>query len=1028
MATRKHKADDLTRTTSKARTETEPAPHFCFFFGEHPSGAKDILGGKGAGLAEMSRLGLPVPHGFTITTEACGEQWPEDLWAEVLRKVEKLEAMTEKKFGNATAPLLVSVRSGAAVSMPGMMDTVLNLGLNDTTTAGLAAKTQNPRFAYDSYRRFLCMFGNVVLGIEHDKFEHILTAIKKRHNRHFDCDLTAEELQEVITEFKQIYVTETGKGFPTEPLEQLRAAINAVFASWNNPRAVYYRKINDIRGLKGTAVNVQEMVFGNTGPRSGTGVGFTRNPSTGEHAPYGEYLVNAQGEDVVAGIRTPNPIARLEADLPEAYRQLMQVYRTLETHYRDMQDAGGGGGAANGFCLRECLFTLALVLPLTHLCFVFPCPAASSSCCVMAIPRSSLPLPPLEFTIEEGKLFMLQTRAGKRTAHAAVRIAKEMVEEGLITKGHQAAALQGPACLAQGGPWPAGFHGPGGHPAHQAGEKIILAREETCPDDIEGMNVSQGIVTARGGMTSHAAVVARGMGKCCITGAHDLHIDVAQGKLTLPDGTALGATDCVTLDGSTGEVFLGEVAIQDARLEGAFATIMQWANEYKRLGVRTNAETPRDARKAREFGCEGIGLARTEHMFFQGDRIWAMREMIIAETTEAREAALAKLLPYQKEDFKALLDIMDGLPVNIRLLDPPLHEFLPTEEKDQRQMAEVMHITVDQVRTLVDNMHEANPMLGFRGCRLGVVYPEINRMQVKAIFEAACELKQEKPAANMHIEVMIPVLAHEVEMRLMRELCVEEADRVLKAHGQAIPYTVGVMMELPRACLMADHIAKHAEFFSFGTNDLTQTTLGYRSWCRVIVVMQGRDRLKLGDARPRPLESFCWTIWVMQGRDRLKLGDESFCWTNNLLDLCGVCCAGGLIVGFRVFGDSTFFFRAPLPIFFLFFFDLPSRDDAGKFIKKYLERNVYEKDPFQCLDQDGVGQLIRMALQRGRATRPHLKCGICGEHGGEPSSVAFCHKVGLNYVSCSPFRVPVARLAAARAAIQAKGKAPEVDL
>jgi len=901
MTGHKHKSDShLPRTNSKARKETEPAPKFCFFFGEHPSGAKDILGGKGAGLAEMSRLGLPVPPGFTITTEACGDVWPQGLWEEVVSKVEKLEAMTGKHFGDAASPLLVSVRSGAAVSMPGMMDTVLNLGLNDDTAAGLARKTNNPRFAYDSYRRFLCMFGNVVMGIAHEKYEHILAGIKTKYGRKFDSDLLPAELQEVVQEFKALYQREIGKPFEANPREQLRAAINAVFSSWNNPRAVYYRKINDIRGLKGTAVNIQSMVFGNSGSNSGTGVGFTRNPSTGEHVPYGEYLINAQGEDVVAGIRTPNPIAAMERDLPEAYHQLMRVYQTLEQHYKDMQD--------------------------------------------------------LEFTIEDGKLYMLQTRGGKRTAQAAVRIAKEMVEEGLITK-EEALMRIDPNSLTQllfpqlvdadkktkrllckGLPASPGaargklaFTAADAIRRKAAGEKIILAREETCPDDIEGMNVSQGIVTARGGMTSHAAVVARGMGKCCITGAGDMHIDslnkrIHIGALVLNDG------DAITLDGSTGEVFEGEVAIQDARVEGAFATIMQWANEVKRLGVRTNAETVKDARKAREFGCEGIGLVRTEHMFFSGERIWPMREMIIAETTPAREAALAKLLPFQKEDFKGILDVMDGLPVTIRLLDPPLHEFLPTEEKDQVSMGQRMNIPVERVKQLVDNMHESNPMLGFRGCRLGVVYPEINRMQVRAIFEAATELKKEKPAAVLSVEVMIPVLAHEAEMKLLRELCVEEAERVMGVAGVRIPYTVGVMMELPRACLMADTIAKDAEFFSFGTNDLTQTTLGY------------------------------------------------------------------------------------------------SRDDAAKFIKCYLEKNIYEKDPFQVLDQEGVGQLIRMSLQRGRATRPGLKCGICGEHGGEPSSVEFCHRVGLNYVSCSPFRVPVARLAAARAAIKNKGKEPEVPL
>jgi len=848
----------------------------------------------------MKKMGLPVPNGFTITTEACGDTWPEGLEAEIQARLVELEGITGKKFGDATNPLLVSVRSGAAVSMPGMMDTVLNLGLNDTTVEGLARKTGNARFAYDSYRRFICMYGNVVKNIAHEKYEHILADIKRKYNRRFDCDLLPVELQEVVAEFKALYRREKGTDFEMRPFEQLKGAVSAVFESWNNPRAVYYRKINDIRGLKGTAVTVQEMVFGNTGVRSGTGVGFTRNPSTGEKVPYGEYLVNAQGEDVVAGIRTPNPIPQMERDLPEAFGDLMRVYHTLEENFHEMQD--------------------------------------------------------FEFTIEEGRLYMLQTRTGKRTAQAAVRIAKEMVEEGLITKEealmridpNQLTQLLFPQLveadkktkrlLCKGLPASPGaargkiaFTAADAIRRTQAGEKIILAREETCPDDIEGMNVSQGIVTARGGMTSHAAVVARGMGKCCVSGAGDLHIDSNHKRLHVGD-LNLSEGDFITLDGSTGEVFLGEVAIQDARVEGAFATIMQWANEIKRLGVRTNAETIKDARKAREFGCEGIGLVRTEHMFFSGERIWPMREMIIAETTPAREAALDKLLPFQKEDFKGILDVMDGLPVTIRLLDPPLHEFLPTEPKDQVTMSQRMNISVERVQQIVDNMHESNPMLGFRGCRLGVVYPEINRMQVRAIFEAATELKKEKPAAVLSVEVMIPVLAHEAEMKLLRELCVEEAERVMTAAGVRIAYTVGVMMELPRACLMADTIAKYAEFFSFGTNDLTQTTLGY------------------------------------------------------------------------------------------------SRDDAAKFIKCYLEKNIYEKDPFQVLDQEGVGQLIRMSVQRGRSTRPGLKCGICGEHGGEPSSVEFCHRVGLNYVSCSPFRVPVARLAAARAAIKNKGKEPDVPL
>jgi pyruvate,orthophosphate dikinase len=867
-------------------------------FDEHPNPTKEILGGKGLGLAAMCKIGLPVPYGFTITTETCqyGKDLPQSVEAEIDEHLKKLEAKSGKKFGDPSNPLLVSVRSGAADSMPGMMDTVLNLGLNDETRAGLAKKTNNPRFAADSYRRFMQMFGSVVMEVSHDKFEGVLKAVKDKHKRKNDTDLTAEELEEVIKGYREIVVKEKGE-FPSDPRKQLRMAIDAVFSSWHNPRAVTYRRLNDIRGLIGTAVNVQMMVFGNTGDASATGVGFTRNPSTGEKGAYGEYLLNAQGEDVVAGIRTPHHISYMEKELPETYKQIMDVFNNLETHFKDMQD--------------------------------------------------------IEFTVEEGKLFILQTRSGKRTAAAAVKIAVDMVHEKLIDKEEAVMrvepnsvtqllfptldeqAKKSHTLLCKGLPAsPGAAIGKFAFTADEvvkrsaAGEKdLILVREETCPDDIEGMNLAKGILTARGGMTSHAAVVARGMGKCCVCGCGDLHVD-ADKKVVLVQGKTLGANDVVTLDGSKGEVFEGQVKVVDAQVSGDFETILAWANEFKRLGVRANAETEREAKKARDFGAEGIGLARTEHMFFTGERIVAVREMILAENTAGRELALAKLLPHQKGDFKEIFTVNAGLPVNIRLLDPPLHEFLPTTPHDMEVMSKQMNITVDKVKQLCVSMHESNPMLGFRGCRLGVVYPEISKMQVRAIIEAACEIKHANKAFVFGgIEIMIPVLAHMEEMKFLRELSVETAEGVLKEKGftiKEIPYTVGVMMELPRACLRAHEIAQYSDFFSFGTNDLTQTTLGY------------------------------------------------------------------------------------------------SRDDAGKFIPIYLEKDIFEKDPFQCIDQDGVGELITISVNRGRKTKPNLKVGICGEHGGEPSSIEFCHRAELNYVSCSPFRVPVARIAAAHAAIKEK--------
>ena len=878
-----------------------------FFFSKEQTdgnaGMKELLGGKGANLAEMSELGIPVPPGFTITTEVCGYYqdhdgaYPEGLRDEVADNLKKLEAATGKTFGDDSNPLLVSVRSGAAVSMPGMMDTILNLGLNDVSVEGLAAKSGNARFAYDSYRRLLQMYGDVVMDLkpetetDHDPFEEILDAVKNEKGAKLDTELSADDLKELIARYKKAIEAKAGRAFPQDPMEQLWGAIEAVFRSWNNPRAIKYRQINDIKGLLGTAVNVQTMVFGNMGDGCGTGVAFTRDPATGENAFYGEYLMNAQGEDVVAGIRTPQPISTLKDEMPGVYQELIDIRAKLEGHYHDMQD--------------------------------------------------------IEFTIEDGTLYMLQTRTGKRTAAAAVRTAVEMVSEGMIDRNEallrvapeQIDQLLHPTfdpsveaqatVLTKGLPASPGaasgavvFSAEAAEKAAEDGKKVILVRIETSPEDIGGMVAAQGILTARGGMTSHAAVVARGMGKCCVAGAGDLSIDYAGGTFTV-GGRTVKAGEPISLNGSTGAVYQGEITTVDPELSGNFGTLLEWADDVRRLGVRTNADTPHDTQVAVKFGAEGIGLTRTEHMFFEGDRIIAVREMILADDEAGRREALAKLLPMQRGDFEGIFKALEGRPATIRLLDPPLHEFLPHDAEGQQEVAQVMGVSADVIRSKVDALHEFNPMLGHRGCRLGIIYPEISEMQVRAIMEAACNVH--KGGVTVHPEIMIPLVGNVKELALQRALAVEVADEVLAANGLTkaeIPYMVGTMIEVPRAAVTADEIATEAEFFSFGTNDLTQMGCGF------------------------------------------------------------------------------------------------SRDDAGKFLKDYVEMGIYEKDPFQVLDQDGVGKLVAMACELGRKTRPNLKLGICGEHGGEPSSVAFCHKVGLNYVSCSPYRVPIARLAAAQAAIK----------
>ena len=878
-----------------------------YYFGkgqtEGSAKMKETLGGKGANLAEMAELGIPVPPGFTLTTEVCAHYqehdgaYPEGLQADVEANLQKLEAATGKAFGDPSNPLLLSVRSGAAVSMPGMMDTILNLGLNDETAAGLAEKSGNERFAYDSYRRLLQMYGDVVMELKPetetdlDPFEEILDAVKEEAGAKLDTDLSADDLKTLVARFKDAIEKKAGRPFPQDPKEQLWGAIDAVFRSWDNPRAIKYRELNDITGLLGTAVNVQTMVFGNMGDGCGTGVAFTRNPATGENVFYGEYLMNAQGEDVVAGIRTPQPISTLKDVMPAAFDELLSIRATLEQHYRDMQD--------------------------------------------------------IEFTIEDGDLYMLQTRTGKRTAAAAVRTAVEMVDEGMIDKKTAVLRVQpeqidqllhpmfDPAeessakTLTKGLPASPGaatgtvvFSAEAAEAAAEKGEQVILVRIETSPEDIGGMNAAQGILTARGGMTSHAAVVARGMGKCCVAGAGDLQIDYAAGRFVV-GGVTVQAGDAVSLNGSTGAVYDGRIPTIEPELSGTFGTLLEWADEIRTLGVRTNADTPGDTETAVRFGAEGIGLTRTEHMFFEGDRIIAVREMILADDEAGRREALAKLLPMQQGDFEGIFKALDGRPATIRLLDPPLHEFLPHDAEGQKEVAAVMGVSAEVIRDKVDALHEFNPMLGHRGCRLGIVYPEISEMQVRAIVEAACAVK--KSGIEVHPEIMIPLVGNVKELKLQRELAEQVAEEVLAANGLTksdIPYMIGTMIEVPRAAVTADEIAEQAEFFSFGTNDLTQMGCGF------------------------------------------------------------------------------------------------SRDDAGKFLKEYVARGIYEKDPFQVLDQAGVGKLVAMACELGRKTRPNLKLGICGEHGGEPSSVAFCHKVGLNYVSCSPYRVPIARLAAAQAAIR----------
>lgn len=869
-----------------------------YFFGggtsEGGTGLRNLVGGKGANLAEMSEMGIPVPAGFTVTTDVCiayyenSRQWPEGLDEQVRRAVKQVEEVMGAEFGSSENPLLLAVRSGARVSMPGMMDTVLNLGLNDEAVQGLARRTDNPRFAYDSYRRFIQMYSDVALGVDFGEFESLLEKLKERRGVELDTELDGSDWQELVGEYKALVLEKTGKPFPEDPWEQLAGSINAVFNSWYNPRAERYRRINNIPHDWGTAVNVQAMVFGNLGETSGTGVAFTRNPSTGENEFYGEYLINAQGEDVVAGIRTPEPISTLQEAMPEVYAELEAIYKRLETHYKDMQD--------------------------------------------------------IEFTIQDGKLYMLQTRSGKRTAAAAVRIAVEMVEEGLIDKNtallrvdanqldqllhpwfdEKAAAAA--EVLSTGLPASPGaavgrvvFNADDAEAWAERGESVILTRTETSPEDIGGMDVAVGILTSRGGMTSHAAVVARGMGKCCVAGAGDIQINYAEKVFTV-GGKTVKEGDWISLDGTSGQVMLGKVETVEPELTGYFAQIMEWADEVRSLQVRTNADAPEDAQVARDFGAQGIGLCRTEHMFFAEDRIGAVREMIIAEDEAARRKALDKLLPIQQEDFYGIFKAMQGLPVTIRLLDPPLHEFLPQEDAAIDQLAKDLGVTSAALRERISALHELNPMLGHRGCRLGITYPEIYEMQVQAIIRAAAQLAKE--GQEVIPEIMIPLIGTVQELEILRKLTVETAQQVLDEAGVKVEYLVGTMIEIPRATLIADRIAEHADFFSFGTNDLTQMAFGY------------------------------------------------------------------------------------------------SRDDAGTFLPAYLNEGILEKDPFQSIDQAGVGQLVEIGVEKGRSTKNDLKIGICGEHGGDPASVEFCHKTGLDYVSCSPYRVPIARLAAAQAQIQ----------
>ncbi len=868
---------------------------YVYMFNEGNASMRNLLGGKGANLAEMTLLNLPIPQGFIITTEACtvynegGKQLTDDIVSQMETALQKLEQLAGKKLGDPENPLLVSVRSGGRISMPGMMDTVLNLGLNDISVEGLANKTGNPRFAYDSYRRFIMMFADVVIGVAKSKFERKLDAYKEEIGAKDDTDLTAEDLKKVVAMFKQIYLDDQGKDFPQDPKEQLFEATKAVFRSWDNPRAFVYRRMNDIPYDWGTAVNVQMMVFGNMGDTSGTGVAFTRNAATGEKAMLGEYLVNAQGEDVVAGVRTPKPIAKLAEDMPEVYNQFVEIANKLENHYKDMQD--------------------------------------------------------MEFTVENGKLYFLQTRNGKRTANAALRIAVDMVEEGLLTKEEallkvdprQLDQLLHPAfdqkALKEANPIGKGLPASPGAAAGkicftaedakeqaEAGERVVLVRLETSPEDIEGMAAAQGILTVRGGMTSHAAVVARGMGTCCVSGCESIKMNEAAktfvlGEMTFKEG------DYISLDGSTGNIYGMDIPTVSPEISGYFATFMGWADEVRVMKVRTNADTPKDAQTAIEFGAEGIGLTRTEHMFFENDRIMKFRKMILAETVEEREVALAGIEPFQKEDFKGIYREMGERPVTIRLLDPPLHEFMPNTEEEFAILAKETGKTVEELKIKAAGLHELNPMMGHRGCRLAVTYPEIAKMQTKAIIEAALEVSEEK-GITIEPEIMVPLIGEIKELKFVKQIVAQTADEIMEQKGRKLPYMVGTMIEIPRAALLADQIATEAEFFSFGTNDLTQMTYGL------------------------------------------------------------------------------------------------SRDDAGKILAEYIDKNIYECDPTARLDRDGVGLLMKWAVEKAKPVRPDIHLGICGEHGGDPYSVEFCHQIGLDYVSCSPYRVPIARLAAAQAQLQ----------
>ena len=872
------------------------AKKYCYLFKEGDASMRELLGGKGANLAEMTNIGLPVPQGFTVSTEACtqyyedGKRINDDIQAEILESIKKMEEICGKKFGDKENPLLVSVRSGARASMPGMMDTILNLGLNEEVVETMAEKSNNPRWAYDCYRRFIQMYSDVVMEVGKKYFEELIDKMKEEKGVTQDIELDANDLKELANQFKAEYKAKIGQDFPTDPIEQLMGAVKAVFRSWDNPRANVYRRDNDIPYSWGTAVNVQMMAFGNMGEDCGTGVAFTRDPATGEKKLMGEFLTNAQGEDVVAGVRTPMPIAQMAEKFPEAFAQFKDVCKTLENHYRDMQD--------------------------------------------------------MEFTVEHGKLFMLQTRNGKRTAQAALKIACDLVDEGMRTEEEavlmidprnldtllhpqfDAKAIKAAKPVGKGlGASPGAACGKVVFTADDAvawkerGEKVVLVRLETSPEDITGMKAAQGILTVRGGMTSHAAVVARGMGTCCVSGCGEIKMDEENKKFTLA-GKVYHEGDCISIDGTTGNIYDGIIPTVDATIAGEFGRIMAWADKYRKLNVRTNADTPRDAKKARELGAEGIGLCRTEHMFFEADRIAAFREMICSDTVEEREAALAKIEPMQQADFEALYEALEGNPVTIRFLDPPLHEFVPTEEEDIKALAQTQGKTVEQIKQIISDLHEFNPMMGHRGCRLSVTYPEIAKMQTAAVIKAAINVQNAHPEWNVVPEIMIPLVGEIKELKFVKKVVVETADAIIANAGANLKYEVGTMIEIPRACITADEIAKEAEFFCFGTNDLTQMTYGF------------------------------------------------------------------------------------------------SRDDAGKFLNAYYDTKIFENDPFAKLDQNGVGKLMKMAVNLGKAERPEMHVGICGEHGGDPTSVEFCHEIGLSYVSCSPFRVPIARLAAAQANIR----------